>query len=83
MTRELKPGAPLRGAAKAEALARARRWRIENKPYFDAIYGPEPGDDPVSSRWIRDIATALVLFCVALALAVIIVGIAALIWWLA
>lgn len=22
-------------------LRDARQWRIENKPYFDAIYGPE------------------------------------------
>lgn len=22
-------------------LAAARQWRIDNRPYFDAIYGPE------------------------------------------
>jgi len=22
--------------------AAARQWRIDNKPYFDALYGPEP-----------------------------------------
>ncbi len=26
----------------AERLAAARQWRIDNKPIFDAIFGPEP-----------------------------------------
>lgn len=26
---------------RADRLAAARQWRIDNKPYFDAIYGPE------------------------------------------
>lgn len=36
---------PLSHAAATErrlaGLAFARNWRIANKPYFDAIYGPE------------------------------------------
>lgn len=33
----------------ARRLATARQWRIDNKPYFDAIYGPEeqPGKCPL------------------------------------
>lgn len=35
------PGPQLRGAKRREALQAARQWRIDNKPYFDAIYGPD------------------------------------------
>jgi len=28
-------------AKTAAGIAYAREWRIRNKPYFDAIYGPE------------------------------------------
>ena len=34
-------GSPLRGAERAAGLAFARAWRIANKPWFDALYGPE------------------------------------------
>lgn len=37
-------GAPkLRKADIADLRAAARQWRIDNKPYFDSIYGPESG----------------------------------------
>ena len=26
---------------RARRLAEARQWRVDNEPYFDAIYGPE------------------------------------------
>jgi len=35
-------GPNIRGAERLARLAAARQWRIDNKPYFDAIYGPEP-----------------------------------------
>lgn len=31
----------IRGTERLARLAAARQWRIDNKPYFDAIYGPE------------------------------------------
>lgn len=34
-------GTILRGSDRLARLAAARQWRIDNKPYFDAIYGPE------------------------------------------
>ena len=34
-------GIVLRGVDRLNRLAAARQWRIDNKPYFDAIYGPE------------------------------------------
>lgn len=36
-------------AERARRLTDARQWRINNKPYFDAIYGPEaqPGKCPL------------------------------------
>jgi hypothetical protein len=30
-----------RSIERAEGLAFARKWRAANKPYFDALYGPE------------------------------------------
>lgn len=35
-------GTNIRGAERLAGLAYARQWRIDNKPYFYAIYGPEP-----------------------------------------
>lgn len=40
---------PLRGpsmtaAQRAAGLAFARNWRIANKPFFDALYGPEEAE---------------------------------------
>lgn len=37
-----------------DGIAYARQWRIDNKPYFDAIYGPEP--EPTSR--LRDLLSA-------------------------
>lgn len=34
-------GAHLTGEEREAGLAYARQWRIKNKPYFDALYGPE------------------------------------------
>lgn len=34
-------GLRLSTADRLARLAAARQWRIDNKPYFDAIYGPE------------------------------------------
>ncbi len=34
-------GLHIRGADRLARLAAARQWRIDNKPYFDAIYGPD------------------------------------------
>lgn len=41
MTRPLRPGPIATPAQRLQNLAAARQWRIDNKPYFDAIYGPE------------------------------------------
>lgn len=39
----------------AERLARARQWRIDTRPFFDAIYGPEtrPGNCPACGNRTR------------------------------
>lgn len=34
--------AAVRSAKRQQGLAFARAWRLANKPYFDALYGPEP-----------------------------------------
>ena len=35
-------GRPLVGAEREAGLRWAREWRARNKPFFDAIYGPDP-----------------------------------------
>jgi len=34
-------GSHLTGEEREAGRAYARQWRIANKPYFDALYGPE------------------------------------------
>lgn len=39
----------IRGAERAQGLAWARQWRARNKPYFDALYGPDAKSAQVCS----------------------------------